>query len=226
MTHAFEPGIPHWKGFPDEQRKQIYSYGRDGFSVERFSIPGQWGTHADPPSHFHEGLRTLDEIPVKEMIAPLVVIDISTRAAEDPDTSLTSDDIRRWEGKYGKIPVGAFVVKRDDWGKRWPDTYLMQNQDVKGRMHFPGWSLEALKFLVQDRSIMAIGHETTDTDLGSNVSEDRYPAETYILGQNRFQIELLANVDQLPEYGAIAVITFPKPKKGSGFPARVFAILP
>ena len=102
----------------------------------------------------------------------------------------------------------------------------MQNKDVKDVMHYPGWSLEALKFLVQDRNIVAIGQETTDTDPGVNVTEDRYPAETYILGENRYQIELLANLDQVPEYGAIAVITFPKPLKGSGFPARVFAILP
>jgi kynurenine formamidase len=29
-----------------------------------------------------------------------------------------------------------------------------------------------------------------------------------------------------PEFGALTVVSFPKPKKGSGFPARVFAIVP
>ena len=38
--------------------------------------------------------------------------------------------------------------------------------------------------------------------------------------------ELLTNLDQVPEAGAIAVVSFPKPKGGSGFPARVFAIVP
>jgi hypothetical protein len=38
--------------------------------------------------------------------------------------------------------------------------------------------------------------------------------------------ELLTNLDQVPEAGAIAVVSFPKPKGGSGFPARVFAVLP
>ena len=48
----------------------------------------------------------------------------------------------------------------------------------------------------------------------------------YILSTNHYQIELLTNLDQVPEAGAIAVASFPKPKGGSGFPARVFAILP
>jgi len=33
-------------------------------------------------------------------------------------------------------------------------------------------------------------------------------------------------LDQVPESGAIVVVSFPKPKGGSGFPARVFAIVP
>ena len=93
-------------------------------------------------------------------------------------------------------------------------------------MHFPGWSVEALKFLVQERNVLAIGHETTDTDPGFNVSIDRYSAQAYILGENRYLVALLANLDKVPEAGAMAVISFPKPEKGSGFPARVFAILP
>ncbi len=226
MTHPFQPGIPKWSGFPDEKRKKIYTYARDGFSATKYTFVGQWGTHVDPPSHFHEGLRSLDDIPVREMVAPLVVINISSRAAEDPDARLTVDDVRAWETKYGRIPPRAFVVKRDDWGKRWPDNVLMQNSDVKGRRHFPGWSVDALKFLVLERNIVAIGHETTDTDPGITVSDDRYPAETYILGENRYQIELLANVDELPEYGGLAFITFPRPVGGTGFPARVFAIVP
>jgi hypothetical protein len=37
---------------------------------------------------------------------------------------------------------------------------------------------------------------------------------------------LLTNLDQSPESGALVVVSFPKPKAGSTFPARVFAILP
>jgi kynurenine formamidase len=56
--------------------------------------------------------------------------------------------------------------------------------------------------------------------------ECAYSLEAYILGLNHYQIELLANLDQVPEFGAIVVVSFPKPKSGSGSAARVFAILP
>jgi kynurenine formamidase len=36
----------------------------------------------------------------------------------------------------------------------------------------------------------------------------------------------LPTLDKVPEAGAIVIVSFPKPKQGSGFPARVIAILP
>jgi kynurenine formamidase len=113
-----------------------------------------------------------------------------------------------------------------DWSKRWPSMAAMQNKDAAGIAHYPGWSLEVLKYLYEERKITASGHETTDTDPGVATSRDDYSLETYVLQQNRYQIELLTNLDEVPEAGALVVATFPKPKGGSGFPARVFAILP
>jgi len=83
-----------------------------------------------------------------------------------------------------------------------------------------------LKYLYEERKITASGHETTYTDPGIATSKDDYSLETYILSTNHYQIELLTNLDQIPEAGAIAIVSFPKPKNGSGFPARVFAIVP
>jgi len=78
---------------------------------------------------------------------------------------------------------------------------------------------------IEDRKITASRHETTDTDPGIATTKDEYSLETYILSTNHYQIELLTNLEQVPESGAIVVVSFPKPKGGSGFPARVFAIL-
>jgi kynurenine formamidase len=102
----------------------------------------------------------------------------------------------------------------------------MANLDAKGTAHYPGWSAEVLKTLYESRKVTATGHETTDTDPGLATSADRYDLETYVLSHDHYQIELLANLDQVPEAGALVVASFPKPKGGSGFPARVFAILP
>jgi kynurenine formamidase len=235
LTHAFEPGIPHWPGFPDEERELVYWYDDQppgpgtlgtGFYAQRFSHVGQWGTHVDPPAHFIRGLRTVDQIDVKEMIMPLVVIDVHKKVAKNPDYTITMQDVRAWEKQHGRIPQGAFVAMRTDWSKRWPDMAAMQNKDANGIAHYPGWSQEVLTYLYETRKITASGHEPTDTDPGVATSQGDYSLEAYILSTNHYQIELLTNLDRVPEAGALVVVAFPKPKDGSGFPARVFAILP
>ena len=232
LTHAFAPGIPRWPGFPDETRKTIYWYDKrpdtqgTGFFSEVFTHVGQWGTHVDPPAHFVKGLRTVDQIDLKEMILPLVVVDVHEDCAKKPDYTLTLGRLKKWETDHGKIPSGAFVAMRTDWSKRWPDAAKMENKDDKGVAHYPGWSLATLRFLYEERKITASGHETTDTDPGIATTRADYSLETYILSMNHYQIELLTNLDQVPEAGALAIVSFPKPQGGSGFPARVFAILP
>src|SRR6267378_1623409 len=232
LTHAFGPGIPRWPGFPDESRKTIYWYDKRpdtmgaGFFAEVYTHVGQWGTHVDPPAHFMKGLRTVDQIELKEMILPLVCIDVHEECRRNPDYALPLERVKKWEADHGQIPVGAFVAMRTDWSKRWPDAAKIANKDGQGVAHYPGWSLAALKYLFQECKITASGHETTDTDPGIATTKDDYSLETYILSTNHYQIELLTNLDQIPESGALIVCTFPKPKGGSGFPARVFAILP
>jgi len=226
LTHAFAPGIPHWKGFTDEKTRTLYTIDKDGFWAQEFTHPGQWGTHVDPPAHFHKGLETVDQIPLDQMILPLVVLDVHEQVRSNPDYLVTMDDVRGWEGRHGAIPSGAFVALRTDWSKRWPDDAAMQNRDGRGTAHYPGWSVPVLRYLYERRHITASGHETTDTDPGIAVTRDDYSLERYVLGTNHYQIELLANLDQVPESGALVVVSFPKPKDGSGFPARVFAILP
>ncbi len=232
LTHTFEPGIPHWKGAPDERVETLYSYEPgngtlgSGFYMQDYSHVGQWGTHVDPPAHFIKGLRTLDQINPREMILPLVVIDIHQKVQKNPDYVVSMDDIRAWEQNHGKTPNGSFVVLRTDWSKRWPDQDAMQNLDQNGTAHYPGWSQEVLTYLYEQCNITASGHETTDTDPGLVVSRDEYPLETYILSKDKYQVELLTNLDQVPESGALVVVSVPKPRDGSGFPARVFAICP
>lgn len=101
LTHDFSPGIPRWPGFPDETRKTIYWYDKrpdtlgSGFFSELFTHVGQWGTHVDPPAHFVKGLRTVDQIDPKEMILPLVVIDVHREAVADPDYTLSLERVKK-----------------------------------------------------------------------------------------------------------------------------------
>lgn len=226
LTHPFDVDIPHWKGFEPMTRRVVYDYDKDGFRAELFCHVGQWGTHVDPPAHFHKAARTADRIPVQQMLLPLVVIDVHRQAEKDPDHVLSLGEVKAWEGRHGPVPRGAFVAMRTDWSKRWPDQAAMQNVDAQGVAHYPGWTMQALRYLYEVRHITASGHETTDTDPGLATTKDDYSLESYILGTDHYQIELLANLDKVPEAGALVSVTWPDVKDGTGFPARVFAILP
>ena len=226
LTHGFRPGIPHWTGYRDETVEPLFTREKDGFLAQRFSLFGQWGTHVDAPAHFIAGGRTVDQIRPEEMLLRLVVLDIHAQAARDPDYVVTMADVRAWEARHGPIPAGAFVALRTDWSKRWPDDRAIHNPDAKGVFHYPGWSLPVLRYLYEQRHIGASGHETTDTDPGLATSKDDYSLERYVLSTDHYQIELLDHLDQVPEAGALVLVSSPKPVGGSGFPARVIAIAP
>ena len=225
LTHPFHSGQPHFSAFPDESRELVFDFSLGhGFCVHRYSHVGQWGTHVDPPVHFIKGGRTLDELPVSEMILPLVVLDISAKVAISADSVPSMGDVAAWEARNGTIPVGSFVALRTDWSKHWPDAKCMANLDDSGVSHTPGWSREVLEYLFEEKKITAVGHEQTDTDPGLATSKQDYQLEHYVLARDHWQIELMTNLDKVPEAGALIVASWPKPKGGSGYPARVFAI--
>lgn len=226
LTHAFEPGIPHWHGFPDETVRTLYTYKSDRFLAQMFCHVGQWGTHVDAPAHFAPGTATVDRLDPKQMFLPLAVIDVHDKVTRDPDYALSMADIRAWEAVHGPIPDGAFVAMRTDWSKRWPSQSAMENKDAKGTSHYPGWSMAVLQYLYGVRHAVATGHETTDTDPGVAASHGDYSLESWILHHGHYQIEMLTNLDRVPQAGALVIVSFAKPRGGSGFPARVVAIVP
>jgi kynurenine formamidase len=177
---------------------------------------GQYGTHIDPPAHFDPNGMTVDEIPLKQMILPLVVFDITPKLKEDPNHALTVADIKDWERRHGRVPTGCFAALRTDMYKDWNT-----NPERFKRYPFPAWSFDAIRFLYQQRGIVANGHESMDTDTSKNLA-----SEKWLLTHGHWQIEAMAHLDKAPAVGALIVVTWPKPRHGLGFPARAFAILP
>jgi len=224
LTHAFGPRSPVWSGFgqasmspaADPKTREPYTIAKDGFRATLYSMVGQYGTHVDPPAHFAEGGITMDKIPVKEMILPLVVFNAVPMLGSEPNHAWSVDDILSWEKTYGQVPRGSFTALRTDMSKDWD-----KDPEKFKRQPFPAWSLAAVKFLVESRGVTAIGHEALDTD-----TTDKMESETWLLQQGRWQIEVMANLDKIPATGALIVVSWPKVENGLGFPARAFAILP
>ncbi|MEQ2027546.1 cyclase family protein [Xenorhabdus szentirmaii] len=226
LTHSFDKDSPHFFMFNPAEFKTLFDY-KDGFFAQQFTFPGQYGTHIDVPCHFVPDTRSLDELELKELVLPLIVIDQSKRAKQDPNFSLSKADILKFEAEHGMIEADTFVALRTDWSKRWPSQEKMNNKDTQGNNQTPGWGIDALKFLFEERKIKAIGHETFDTDSAKDVKQNKaFLSEYYVLAQDTYQIELLANLDQVPTRGAIIFNIAAKPKNASGFPVRSFAIIP
>lgn len=200
---------------------------KDGFFVEQFTVVGQYGTHIDPPVHFVEGARYLDEIDLKDLLLPLYLIDKSQAVAANPDYQITKQDIFDFEEKHGPIAEESFVAFRSDWSKCWPSQDAIRNLDENGVQHTPGWRHDALEYLIVERKVKAVGHETLDTDSGVSVAENggSLPEEYYLLSKDIYQVEVLNNLDQVPATGSLISIAFPHWEKGSGSPVRAIAIL-
>ena len=224
LTHSFSPDTPVWSGFgqakfsvaSDPKTHESYTIAKDGFRATYYEMVGQYGTHVDPPAHFDEKGITMDEIPLKQMILPLIVLDDTPYLAKDENHAFSVEDLKAWEKKHGRVPKGAFVALRTDMSKDWD-----KDPEHFKRQLFPAWAFETIKFLYEQRGVVATGHEAMDTD-----TTDKMDSETWLLQHGHYQIEVMTNLDQVPTKGALIVVSWPKVKQGLGFPARAFAIVP
>ena len=224
LTHTVNPSIPVWHGFGpskfaptvDPATNQPYTYEKDGFEATHYDLStDQLGTQLDPPAHWNPYFPAIDELPATYTIRPLVVIPIQDKADKDPGYQMTVDDIHAWEQRNGKIPEGAVVFIRSDWSKDWP------NPELATRKEFPGVTLAALKFLHLERRILFHGHEALDTDTTPTLE-----GEAWLLRNGYTQAEGVANLEKVPEKGALVAIGFPKLQGGTGGYARFIAICP
>ncbi len=230
LTYAFDDKTIYWPTSPTTFKLDRLSYGKTeaGFfyASNAFCTPEHGGTHLDAPIHFAEGKRTVDQIPIEQLIGPAVVIDVSAKAAADPDYRLTAEDVRAWELKHGAIPKDSIVLLRTGWGKRWPDRKRYLGDDKPGdasNLHFPSYGAEAARYLVEQRKVKALGVDTASIDHG--------PSKDFIVhqianGANVPGLENVANLEQVPETGAWIIALPMKIAGGSGGPVRVVALVP
>lgn len=234
LTYTFDASAIHWPGDPLFVHR-LDHYGPDAsgqfYATGSYAASEHLGTHADAPIHFNRQGRTLEQLPLNAMIGPAAVIDFAASADANPDALLHLDDIERWETVHGVLPAGAIVVARSGWGRFWSNRrkYLglvqpegNESSDGAG-MHFPGFALEAIDFLLERRDLAAIAIDTASLDSG--IATD-YLVHRRWLGADKPGFENLANTHLLPETGATIFCIPMKIGQGTGGPARIFALLP
>ena len=223
LSYPVSARTNHYWLFDDMETTDVLTFEKQGVSTRAYKMVSQYGTHIDPPSHFVQGARALHEIRLREFAFPLCVVDVSAKATANNDYVMTVDDLLEWEAKHGKIPADSFVAMRTDWYKREGAAFF--NKDSNGGVHYPGWTIAALEFLCKERNVGAIGHEPPDTDApGAKLSDNPWAAELFILQQDRYQIEMLTNLDKLPATGAVIFAGFPSVVDAPGFTVRCYAI--
>lgn len=232
MTYPFDDQTIYWPtGTPFELRKGNWGSTERGwwYAANQFCTPEHAGTHVDAPIHFSESGKALDGIPVSQWIGPAARIDVTEKCSRDRDYRLQVRDIRDWEAEYGRLPRKAWVIMYTGIGTRhYPDREKVLGTSRSGpaaleELSFPGFSAEAVEFLVQRRDITGLAIDTPSIDYGK--SKD-FEAHRVLAAADKPDLENIANLDQLPPVGAILYVIPMMIREGTGGPARVFAILP
>lgn len=220
MTHTLTEDFPTFFGDQQFFETQLFSFAEDGFNLKELRVNEHTGTHIDAPLHFSADGNSVDAIPVERLVVPLAVIDIRERAAADADAQVTPDDIRDWIAANGELPAGCCLAMNSGWDAHL-GTPMFRNVDDDGVMHFPGFHTEAAQMLIEEADVAGVAVDTLSLDHGASPDFGFHYAW---LPSNRWGIECLANLSEVPVTGATLVVGAPKHAGGTGGPARIFTL--
>ena len=220
LTHTPRPDFPTFDGKPAIAVEPTLTVVRDGYAMNRLAYLEHVGTHFDAPAHFSAGGASVDAIPAEALVCPLVVVDVTERAAADPDYRLGPEDLAAHERAHGRIPPGACVALRSGWDAHL-GTPRFRNADASGAMRFPGFRPDVAPLLLE-RGVAGVAVDTLSLDHGG--SRD-FAFHSAWLGAGRWGLECAANLGALPPTGATVVAGAPRIAGGTGGPGRVLALL-
>lgn len=213
------------------KRERISHYDEQGpaWYWNNFSCGEHTGTHFDAPAHWVTGkdyaANTVDTIEPRRFIAPACVVDASAEVAADPDWLLGVDFLQAWEARHGRIAAGSWLIFRTDWSRRVSDPAAFLNMREDGA-HTPGPTQQTVEWLIRERDVQGFGVETINTDAGQSYAWPLpYPCHTLMHGANKYGLQCLKNLDQLPPKGALIFSAPLKIEQGSGSPLRVLALV-
>ncbi len=230
LSHAFGDETVYWPtdtaGF--ELQELAFGVTEGGYFYSAYSLATaeHGGTHIDAPIHFSDGGPDVASIPLRRLVGPAVVIDMTAQAAEDADYRLTAADVEAHEAEHGRIEAGSLVLLRTGWSARWPDALAYLGDDTPGdasQLHFPSYGEEAARLLVEERGAAALGADVASIDYGASTD---FIVHRIVASANAPGLENLTNLDRLPARGATVIALPMKISGGSGGPLRAIALVP
>ena len=223
LSHVLDDRVPVFPGDPPVLVSPARTIDQDGYYLQSIRVGEQAGTHWAAPAHFRTGQAAADELDPGDFFHPAAVIDARAASAEDADFALGVAEIRHWEAEFGKIPPGAAVIMWTGFEDRWDDPVGYLGADAEGHLHYPGFSAAAAGWLVEHRSIGALGIDTMGIDPGT---DETFGANRALLRDHRVHLENLAGLSQMPSAGGWIITAGLRIRAGSGSPATVFGLIP
>ncbi|MFG2169100.1 cyclase family protein [Micromonospora chersina] len=202
------------------------SHADAGCLARRWHLDEHSGTHVDAPIHFTAGGKPMDEIPAAHLMLPAAVLDVRSSSPHLRERSVTAAHIRAWEAEHGPLPGRCALLALTGWTAAMIDEFGQPTPAYDRDPCWPGFTPEAITLLREHRpQVIAIGIDAPSLD--STTAEDAgSPAHQQWLGGDRYGIENLHGLQQLPPIGATITVGALRLQGGSGAPARVLAILP
>ena len=223
LSHINDPSTtPLFPGDPEFTVTPVFTIQNDGFYLNWIAQGEHTGTHFSAPCHFREGARCADDLAAQDFFHPAVVIDVRRESAANADYEVSIDDLRRFEARHGRIPPNAAVIAWTGWQDKW-GTPAYFNYDAGGNVHQPGFSLDAARFLVQNRALRALGTDTFSPEPSTDVN---FRVSSLVLRGRRLTLENLTGLNQMPPNGGWIVVGGPRHVNGSGATSTIFGLVP
>jgi kynurenine formamidase len=226
LSHVNDPARTSlYPGDPEFRLTAVRSIAVDGFALQLAEQGEHTGTHWGAPAHFHAGEPAADELDPHDLFRPAVRLDVREQCAADPDYGVTVADLRAFERRHGRIPAEAAVILWTGWDARW-GTPAYPNLDGDGVVHQPGFTVEAVRWLLRTGRLGRRGALGTDTFGPDRGVDGGYPVSLALYREHRISLECLANLRALPATGAWILAGGTINRHGSGSPATIYALLP
>jgi len=220
LTHTLSEDFPTFSGPPGFSKSAIARFDENGFNMFEVSYNEHTGTHLDAPLHFSSDRQSVDEVPVGNLMAPLAIVDIREKADGNPDAQVTPDDLKAWIAQHGAFPSRAAIAMNAGWDRH-ADSRMFRNADDDGVLHFPGFHHEATQMLLEETDAVGMVVDTLSLDYGPSAD---FATHYAWLPTNRWGLECVAGLSDLPPRGATLIVGAPKNRGGTGGPTRVFAL--
>jgi kynurenine formamidase len=223
LSHVLDDSTPVFPGDPPVEIRPAATIERDGYYLQHVSFGEQAGTHWAAAAHFSPGEPAADQLDAADFFFPAVVLDRRAETAADPDFAVRPADVERWEEDFGVIPERAAVLLLSGYDSKWHDPVAYLGADSSGRLHYPGFGADAVRWLIDQRGIGALGTDTMGVDPGA---DDTFSTNRLLLRGRRMHLENLCGLAKLPPAGGWIIVAGIRTAGGSGSPASVFGLVP